>query len=433
MTLIKSLTFLFFGIIVAISAQLAFKLHANSVEDKKLKLDYFLVNQIKYGLLSGDKWTLQVNRIIGSKVDSFSFDKKDKTMLTKQVDGLLNAMLDELSEVLHEPQEKLKDRIKYKVINTFVTVDKFRPEIPRFTKTILAQLDKKENKEALKKLVTDKVTEVLNAASQDTAQEQHKILARYNCQSISEFNSLIQKRTTILGNTQQKDGYFLIACLMAVLIAWLLILRGLGNYSAYFLISVLISLVALIVGISLPMIEIDARIARLDLNLLGSHVVFEDQVIFFQTKSILDVIRILLSHGKVDSTFVGVLILLFSVLFPVTKLISASIYLYSRNKSNGFINYMAFKSGKWSMADVMVIAIFMAYVGFQGILDDQLADITVHNDVVNMISTNGTRLQSGFVIFVSFVIYNLVLAEILKKICKIKKTKKAPSEGEAQF
>ena len=83
------------------------------------------------------------------------------------------------------------------------------------------------------------------------------------------------------------------------------------------------------------------------------------------------------------------------------------------------------------MADVMVIAIFMAYVGFRGILDDQLADITVHYETINMISTNGTRLQPGFILFVAFVIYNLVLAEILKKINSRWHTKKASAFGEA--
>jgi hypothetical protein len=156
----------------------------------------------------------------------------------------------------------------------------------------------------------------------------------------------------------------------------------------------------------------------LDLKLLSSHIIFQDQVIFFQTKSILDVIHILLLNGKADAIFVGILILMFSVLFPVTKLICTTIYLFSKDATNAFIRYMAFNSGKWSMADVMVIAIFMAYVGFQGILDDQLADITVHKESINLLTTNRTNLQTGFVLFVAFVLYNLVLAEILKKITK---------------
>ena len=81
---------------------------------------------------------------------------------------------------------------------------------------------------------------------------------------------------------------------------------------------------------------------------------------------------------------------------------------------------MAFNSGKWSMADVMVIAIFMAYVGFASILDNQLADIEAHTDTVNVVTTNRTNLQTGFLVFVSFTLFNLILAEILKKIGRIR-------------
>jgi hypothetical protein len=79
------------------------------------------------------------------------------------------------------------------------------------------------------------------------------------------------------------------------------------------------------------------------------------------------------------------------------------------------------------MADVMVIAIFMAYVGFQRILDDQLEDITVHNDTLNLITTNKTNLQTGFIIFVSFALFNLFLAEILKYITRLEEKRKRPN------
>lgn len=88
---------------------------------------------------------------------------------------------------------------------------------------------------------------------------------------------------------------------------------------------------------------------------------------------------------------------------------------------------MAFNSGKWSMADVMVVAIFMAYVGFQRILDDQLEDIEVQNETLNLVTTNKTNLQTGFIIFVAFALFNLLLAEILKYITRLEERKKIHS------
>ncbi|WP_317172408.1 paraquat-inducible protein A, partial [Salinimicrobium oceani] len=78
----------------------------------------------------------------------------------------------------------------------------------------------------------------------------------------------------------------------------------------------------------------------------------------------------------------GILILVFSILFPVAKLVSTQIFLggSERVRKNKILKFFTFKSGKWSMADVYVIAIFMAYIGFQGILDNQLANLNMANE-----------------------------------------------------
>lgn len=77
------------------------------------------------------------------------------------------------------------------------------------------------------------------------------------------------------------------------------------------------------------------------------------------------------------------------------------------------------------MADVYVIAVFMAYIGFQGILDLQLSNLNIETDSLVSISTNKTSLQPGFIIFIGFVLFSLILSSILKKItARFKKKKK---------
>lgn len=404
--------------IAATCVYVSLTLHNNSLKDKALKKDYFTINQIKYGMLSGSNWTNQVNRIVEQQVDSFSLNGENKKLLTSQVSLILHRLLDEVDEVLHKKQHKFKDKIKFKVINTFVDLDKFKFEIPKFSSAIVDELDKSKNKNQLKDLLKDKISGILGATNQDTLGEQQLILNKYHPSHIKEVNAYIATKTAIIQGEQRKLGYILIGLLCLTLLLWFFIIKTQVLYKFSFLLSVMISFITLFIGVSLPMIEIDARISTLDLKILSSHIVFDDQIIFFQTKSILDVIHILLTNGKGDTVFVGFLILLFSVLFPITKLISASIYLFLKEKNNKFIKYMAFKSGKWSMADVMVVAIFMAYIGFKGILDDQLESVDIKNETVNIISTNKSGLQTGFLIFVSFVLYNLALAEILNRITK---------------
>jgi hypothetical protein len=209
---------------------------------------------------------------------------------------------------------------------------------------------------------------------------------------------------------------------------WYLLRKQRHLYVSFYILSICIALVLLLVGLTTAMIDIDARINSLNFELLGETVSFKNQVIFFQSKSILDVVRILIATGKYDSIFVGILILVFSILFPIAKLFSTGISLLSQRKwgKNKYIHYFAFQSGKWSMADVTVVAIFMAYIGFNGILTSQMGYLNVHSDAFTSIATNQTSLQPGYIIFVTFVLFGLTLSQILKTI-----TEKKPAPSSA--
>ena len=76
-------------------------------------------------------------------------------------------------------------------------------------------------------------------------------------------------------------------------------------------------------GITTPMIDLEARIDLLLFQLMGEEVKFVDNIIFFQSKSITDVVRILVEEGSLPMIFVGCLVFLFSIVFPALKLISS--------------------------------------------------------------------------------------------------------------
>jgi hypothetical protein len=73
------------------------------------------------------------------------------------------------------------------------------------------------------------------------------------------------------------------------------------------------------------------------------------------------------------------------------------------------------------MADVHVIAIFMAYIGFKVILDDQLSHLNIHSESLTSISTNYTALQAGYIVFLGFVLYGFILSLILERITATEK------------
>ena len=66
------------------------------------------------------------------------------------------------------------------------------------------------------------------------------------------------------------------------------------------------------------------------------------------------------------------------------------------------------------MADVMVVAIFMAYIGFNGIVGSQMDSLS-RTETVEIFTTNGTKLLGGFYLFLSFCVSSLLLSEILTR------------------
>jgi len=129
-----------------------------------------------------------------------------------------------------------------------------------------------------------------------------------------------------------------------------------------------ISSIMLMVGLFVPMIEIgcfyDDLHIPLDVNILGMSMdfsqTFEGRINFFyQSKSIMGVISLLFKNGN---GLVGICILMFSVVIPFLKLIFQAAVLFNtklhkRKQLRNVVSYL----GKFSMADVFIAAIFLAY------------------------------------------------------------------------
>jgi hypothetical protein len=165
-------------------------------------------------------------------------------------------------------------------------------------------------------------------------------------------------------------------------------------------------------GLLLPMIEIDARISSMSFSLLGEQIFFRDQVLYYKSKSILEVVWLMFQQSRIDVLMVGILVFVFSVMFPVLKQLASITFVYAeRLRISKAIRFMVFKTGKWSMADVMVIAIFMSYIGFSGIITEQLKQIEALTSSVEILTTNRSNLLTGFFYFTAFAIFSLSISQ----------------------
>jgi uncharacterized paraquat-inducible protein A len=125
----------------------------------------------------------------------------------------------------------------------------------------------------------------------------------------------------------------------------------------------------------------------------------------------------MITHKDIQMKFVGVLMITFSIFIPLFKIVSSAVYYYNyhRARENPVIKFFVLKSGKWSMADVMVIAIFMAYIGFNGIITSQLGQLSSAGQELVILTTNGTSLQPGYYLFMAYTVLALSLSELLTR------------------
>ena len=150
---------------------------------------------------------------------------------------------------------------------------------------------------------------------------------------------------------------------------------------------------------------------------MGHPLHFENQVLYFQSKSILDIFWIMITHHDLQMKFVGVLVITFSIIFPLFKIVSSLGYYYNYHQAreNPVIRFFVLKSGKWSMADVMVVAIFMTYIGFNGIISSQFAQLSSAAPELEILTTNGTALQPGYYLFLTYTLLALFLSGFLTR------------------
>ena len=144
--------------------------------------------------------------------------------------------------------------------------------------------------------------------------------------------------------------------------------------------------VCLLVGLVAPMLTI---IAQRDMAVLGN------VVLQFETKSILGTVRDLFAH---DSFFVAVLLALFSIVVPLVKLMVSMFALGTRSgrAHDACINFLR-AIGKWSMTDVFVVAILLAFLANKS---NQLTD---------------ARLGPGLYFFAAYGLLSMVGGSLLAR------------------
>jgi paraquat-inducible protein A len=173
--------------------------------------------------------------------------------------------------------------------------------------------------------------------------------------------------------------------------------------------ATLVSFLLLVPGVTLPVYGV-AITTRVEAQIIPEPV---EVMVYEQTRSILGAIRELWFSGD---HLVSFLILFFSIIVPVmkTSALLASRYA-SREGARIRLVWLVDRIGKWSMADVFVVAVFLAFLATrdQAQTNSFTVPILFQEIDVGMATSLTSELGPGFYYFLAYCLFSILWTQIL--------------------
>ncbi|MDF1643907.1 MAG: paraquat-inducible protein A [Pseudomonadales bacterium] len=193
----------------------------------------------------------------------------------------------------------------------------------------------------------------------------------------------------------------------------------------------ILSIICLIPGLTEPLITIEASVDKQNMVALAAQAIAPPQqtdnflqnmlrsvvaqlqvqgsvLVFSSTRSLLGTMHELIAHGH---QFVGILIGLFGVVIPVIKIMltTLSVFLPAQKSKAALLNISSIL-GKWSMSDVFVMALMVAFLA-----------INANEDSINTVQMSA-ELDRGFYFFAAYCLLAIAAGQLMQR-CEARKRK----------
>jgi hypothetical protein len=385
-----------------------------------IRIDLAEITHARYGILSADQWRGIIGPILNAQVDKLDLKGQSKS-LRPMVERSLYDLLDHIKTQMTSTNAKgtgMPGMGNPMIVN--MIIGSLRPHVPEYTDVVMAELAKQETqkgfKDSVRGVLADAVKNTFGVTDMNTY---NGILKRYGCAQTSTGSAACEE---ILGKKiaeadRQTTRYFLTVLASAAL-GFILLMAGKRTLSRAAVAVLMLFCIAMLAGgVLSPMLEVEVRVTKLDATLLGTPIEFRDQSLYYRSKTVLEVCQTLIEMGRPEMTLVAVLVILFSVVFPVLKMLALGACLFrpALLRTNRLVRLLAFELSKWSMADVMALAIFMSFVAFNGVIGsawDGVRGMPYIQEV--LIPTNASKILPGYYLFVGFCLSSIFLSKKLE-------------------
>ncbi|MBT3545943.1 MAG: hypothetical protein HN488_11405 [Saprospiraceae bacterium] len=423
----KYILFVLLTGLTAYGAIEGYGLYKDQQQVSQLKADRADINKINYGLFNLDLWKKKVMAIFDDKIGEFKISPDVYKQLEDEVMIYLDNVYEEyigsgklVNEMIAEAEESGSvNKFFLKMIkgNIGDQIKKLKidRQLPNIAKAISKEI--KANEPKIRYYIEEGIQDMLFAGAEDVEiiDPRTAIYNLYGALDLEGANIAILSQIEAIDPIIDKTLERIIIILGISILLGILLYKILG-FQLFVSHWTIISVVLLVLGVSMPMIDLDARLNSFQMDLMGNKVGFDEQSLYYQSKSIIDVTSTLIKEGAADLKIVGYMILMFSVIFPFIKLLLSALFLFSSKVSKSKLaKGIIFHLGKWSMADVFVVALFMAYIGFHGLLTSQLGGIARNETGFNIETLNYSRLAPGALFFTSYCILSIIIGIIINR------------------
>jgi hypothetical protein len=385
-----------------------------------LRTDLAEITNARYGILSADRWRELIGPMLNAQVDKLNLTGQSKN-LRPMVERSLYTLLDNIKAQMTAPKAKgsgLPGGGNAMLVNMIIAA--LRPHVPEYTSVVMMQLAKPDTQNSFKESIRGVLADaVKNTFSSTDMTNYNAILKRYGCPQTANGGEACQEiLSRHIAQWDNKLTRYYLAVLASAALGFIVLMarkRTLSRGAVMLLMLFCITMLA--GGVLSPMLEVEVRVTKLDATLLGTPIEFREQSLYYRSKTVLEVSQTLIQMGRPAMTLVAILVILFSVVFPVVKMLALGACLFrpALLRTNRLVKLLAFELSKWSMADVMVVAIFMSFVAFNGVVGsawDGLRDVPNVQQV--QIPTNASSILPGYYLFIGFCISSIFLSKKLE-------------------
>jgi hypothetical protein len=385
-----------------------------------IRTDLAEITHVRYGILSADQWRGIIGPILNAQVDKLDLKGQSKS-LRPTVERSLYELLDHIKAQMTSPNAKgsgMPGGGNAMIVN--MIIGSLRPHVPEYTDVVMAELGKQQTqksfKDSVRSVLADAVKNTFGTTDMTTY---NAILKRYGCAQKGADGAACEE--TLVKKIAEADRMVArdyLTVLASAALGFILLMarkRALSRGAVVVLMTFCIAMLA--GGVLSPMLEVEVRVTKLDATLLGTPIEFRDQSLYYRSKTVLEVCQTLIEMSRPEMTLVAVLVILFSVVFPALKMLALGACLFrpALLRTSRFVKLLAFGLSKWSMADVMALAIFMSFVAFNGVIGSAWDGLrAVPNIQEVLIPTNASRILPGYYLFVGFCVASIFLSKKLE-------------------